>query len=119
MAANLRQFIFETMENGGCTYNLFAGLSPATGYAVSILKKQTTCKADLNSFTPYFLSAFIKEHAEKLAMPYNFLGSWIDDGQIYLDVVEVTDDLWHAKNVARQNNQLAIFDLGKMETIYL
>lgn len=117
MAKNLNQFIQETTQNGGCTYSLFGGYSPESGFVVSILSDQTTCK--VNEFSPYLLGKFIKEHADKLSQSYNYLGSWIENGKVYLDVCEVSKDKAAALKIAAQNNQIAIFDLSTKETIYL
>jgi hypothetical protein len=115
MAKNLYEFISETQADGGCTFSLFGGYSPETGYVCSILKEQHTMPA--KHFSAYAVAQFIKQHAEKFAQPEYFLGSWINDGQIYLDVCFVTDNLYECLETAKVNGQLAIFDLDNMREI--
>ena len=117
MAQNLLEFINETTQNGGCTYSLFGGYSPKTGYVCSILKEQHTMPE--NHFSAYAVAQFVKQHAEKLAQKDLFLGSWINDGQIYLDVCLVTEYLPECIETAKQNNQIAVFDLSEMREIFV
>ena len=50
-----------------------------------------------------------------------FVGGWVDaeTGKFYLDWVTITEDIDNAFNIAKRNNQLAIYDFGKKEVIYL
>jgi hypothetical protein len=115
MARNLNEFIQETVKNSGCVFSLFGGYSPKTGYVCSILKEQHAMPE--NHFSAYAVAQFIRQHAEKFAQPEYFLGSWINDGQIYLDVCFVTDNLYECLETAKVNGQLAIFDLDNMREI--
>jgi len=47
------------------------------------------------------------------------VGTWIHDGKIYFDVVRIYDDKEAALNIARINDEIAIYDLSTKESINL
>ena len=48
-----------------------------------------------------------------------FVGIWVDSGFTYVDISLHIVDYLEAVEFARENNQLAIFDLKKKESVYL
>jgi hypothetical protein len=48
-----------------------------------------------------------------------FVGTWIEGGELYLDITEHTSDLGLAINLAEQRNQLGFYDIANQQTIYV
>lgn len=121
---NLRQFITGTIENGGASYNMMDGdFNPKLGYMVA--KPGTELIVELSNGRDVYnitkaVKVFIKDHIKDiLASDQNYIGSWISDNKLYLDIsLRYTD-----RNIALlrgdQFNQLAIWDCEKGETITL
>jgi hypothetical protein len=65
------------------------------------------------------INQFIAEKGLELSVDENFLGAWVDDGWLYLDISKVYDDESKAVFVGLQNNQKAIFNLNDGSTIHL
>lgn len=58
-------------------------------------------------------------NAKRLKKLSAFVGFWIDDGKIYLDISVNVGDKKEALRIAKENKQLAIYDCSDMETIRL
>jgi hypothetical protein len=114
---NLIEFIEATINDGGATYNLVTRESPTDGYMVSELGYERVIKGtdDINES----VSNYIREHGFTLNNPINYLGSWVDDGYLYLDISRNYDTLEVAMRHARTNEQLAIYDITNNKTIEL
>lgn len=114
--SNLKQFVKATIENGGASFNLVTGeLNPTTGYMVAIqghekIVPNVTSEKQLQ----YIISDFIREHAIILASGIsnegNFIGTWLHEGNLYLDVSCNVSNKADAIKVAKEGNQLAIWD---------
>ena len=62
----------------------------------------------------------IHEYLEKIQDRSNaFVGVWVDKDLTYVDISLHIVDYLEAVEFARENNQLAIFDLKKKESVYL
>ena len=46
-----------------------------------------------------------------------FVGTWMNEGSIYFDVVQIYATQEEASNVAIANNEIAIYDLSRKESI--
>ena len=59
------------------------------------------------------LRDYIKKHGALLKKDENYLGLWFNkqDGNLYLDVSEVVDDLETAKSLGADRDQIAIWDI--------
>lgn len=96
----------------GYTVNA-ATLQPVTtGYAVAVAATQ-------NSFGPEGLAnviRYVEDHPE-----VNAFGGWYnsENGQFYYDATIIVEDLEKALELARANDQLAIFYLNNMQEIRL
>lgn len=89
-----------------------ATLQPETkGYAVAIAETQ-------NSFGIPGICNVLQAIADGKA---NAIGGWLDreTGLYYYDAVIVLQDMAEAERVAIMNNQLAFFDLNRMQEIRL
>jgi hypothetical protein len=105
----------QTLANGGVTINV-AGQRPTKGFAFSPYKHAEVVVSQ-PEFTPDVVDAYIEAHREELENPDNFLGIWIDNGSVYIDISTVIDDRSEAYARAPQAGQLAMFDLGSMQEI--
>ena len=70
-------------------------------------------------FNKDVLVDFIHNNIDILSNDKYFLGGWIDKDYLYLDVVEIIEDLRDAIDFGMDNDQLAIFDCKNQEEIRL
>tara|TARA_R100000458_G_C8218495_1_gene203631 strand:- start:196 stop:678 length:483 start_codon:yes stop_codon:yes gene_type:complete len=68
---------------------------------------------------------FVKEHLWNTIClivqdyPEAYVGAWLsDDGLIYIDPIVVLDDFTEATELAEANDQIAIYDFRKAESVY-
>lgn len=106
-----------TKSDGGVTISK-GGFQPSQGFAFAP-QKLTETKIALDQVTPEDIQAFLQKHNKLLSDPNNFLGAWVEDGMVWLDVSTVLDDKEAALKAAEVANQEAIFDLSSFETIFL
>lgn len=110
------KMIKEILKNGGATLDTnYNNFNASAGYMVSLFGYEI--KIDINN-----IEAIKKEMEQKKeeAKKYNaFIGLWVDNGLVYLDISKHMIDYNRALEVARNNEQLAIFDLKKKDSIYL
>lgn len=121
---NLHDFVASVVENGGATFNLVTGTSPTTGFVVS----ERGFELKLKLFGPVInrdilISAivreFIRENGMELNSPENFLGGWIDDGELFLDISRVYDNEHDALRIAVENGQKAYYHIDTDKTTEL
>ncbi len=109
-------------KKGGFTYNPVRykdRTPPKRGFALSI-KKNTEKVIKLDQTHEKIraqLKDYIRAHRADIKKEGNFLGGWIDKGKLYVDISKVVKDKDDAINLAREAKQLAVFDLGKGQTI--
>ena len=109
--------IMEIIENKGATldYNL-NNFNSDKGFMVSIQGQEV--KTDKNN-----IEEIKKEIEKKREFIGNkkglFIGLWLDNDIMFIDVSIHIIDYLEALEVARNNDQLAIFDLKKKDSIYL
>jgi hypothetical protein len=106
----------KSVRDKGLTYNVMGDIYPSTGYAVSVYpdREKIVHISDYNLAT---LQGYIADNVDLLSQRANCLGIWIDSDLVYLDISLVSDDLNYAVSAMREYNQIAIFDLGKLETV--
>lgn len=115
---NLIQFFNAVTTNGGASYNITTGeYNPANGYFVSLPNNEI--QIPLKDFHENHLKRYIRDNNELLSTNYNFLGGWIDNGIVYLDISQQFDDKRFALTLAVNSGQLAIYDANAKECIYL
>jgi hypothetical protein len=123
--ANLVNFNKGIVNDCGASYNMLTGeFNPNHGFMVSIKGHEKTYNADKNSFN-YEIADFINGKAILLLSGISenydkiFLGGWIDNGLLYLDVSFLVDTETEAIKMAKDNEQLAYFNNTTKETIYI
>lgn len=107
----------QAVANGGVSINL-KGDMPSDGFAYSPYPdaEQVVNRAD---FTPDVIDAYRSKHFDRLQQPGNVLGIWADGDQVYLDISRVGPANGETLNEAIQGEQLAVFDLGRMQEVRL
>ncbi|WP_405956925.1 hypothetical protein [Streptomyces phaeochromogenes] len=104
--------------HGGFTvrFNADETLTPAaSGFAVSATDEQWS----VPSAVPFADFAAAIERLHALYPTANAMGGWVDGQRLYLDPVEIIDDLAKAEFLGRLRNQIAIYDLSASEEIRL
>ena len=100
--------IKRTLANGGFTSESVKGR-----YIVATPSNEKTVA--LNHFTKSLVSAYARLAKQQgLA-----IGTWVNEGKVYLDTVKGFEDLGEAINFASISNQLAIYDREKGKEIFL
>jgi hypothetical protein len=105
------------LETGGFTYNPLYGATPHCGYAVSLSGHEKSL--DSGAITDDELWKYLRENSEQIKDPSLYIGGWIDDDRLYLDVSAVLQNETEARKTGRMNDQTGIFNLGTSEMIYL
>lgn len=106
---NLNEIIAQTLANGGGTF-------PAVedGYMVGGVVPERTCTPEEFERVLY---DFVAEHGHNLGGAH--IGTWIDNGVVYLDVSENVADQEEALNLARERGERAIYDIRNGESIFV
>lgn len=101
--------------SGGITYNLQQGnLAGTPNFSVSIYPDREQI-ADVVDFDT--LEGYVEANKDLLSDQNNSFGAWTNNGKVYLDVVQTIPDKEQALELARKNNQLAIWDLAQGQEI--
>ena len=115
---NLQNFYNELVSNNGASYNITTGiLNPQNGYFVSLPNREL--QINRNELSTLVVSRFISANIDLLSNENNFVGGWIENGIVYLDVSEQIADKRTALNLGVQHNQLAIYDANNGKVISL
>lgn len=113
---NLSKLKQELIQNNGFSYNINTGeFNPDYGYFVSIQGFEATF--DLSEFEDKNLKQYIMGNSEQLADHDRWLGGWVDDGKVYLDVSLKTEFLERAVYLGILNNQRSVYDAYKSKVI--
>jgi hypothetical protein len=108
------KFADDTLANDGATVSLRGQLVPLSGYFVSE-QGGTDVRAD--TFNGQDVLNFVISHIHELSRLGAYLGSWIEDGQVFLDVSYHYYSRDDAMRSARDNAQLAIWDIANAMAI--
>lgn len=115
---------YETLANDGYTIAL-DGKIPTSGYMVSCHKdKERVLEvADVKTNLSLFISTIqwmMMEYKDILQYEGMYLGTWISEGKIYIDISTNVQSIYKANSLARDNDQIAFWSLGdsiEIETI--
>ena len=120
--SNLINFKNSIIKDGGASYNLLTGeFNPREGYMVSIKDHELIIPYDPEGLQ-YEISRYIKSKADILisGMSDNkFLGAWVDEGKLYLDVSLHIYSKEEAISIARAEEQKAYYDCKGGKSINL
>ena len=116
---NLHNLIDIIKKEGGASYSLtYGNMAGRKGYAVSPYKDREE-KIPLNEFSIHGLQSFVAENAEYFDRDGHFLGAWVENEIVYLDVSVFVAQKTKALKWAKENGQLAIYSFTEGKTIYL
>lgn len=102
------------LANGGFTYRVADGTYPTDGFAVAIPGHE---RQFLRNFGPEAIADYMRERRNVFDSAGHCLGCWLHDGLWYLDVSIVLPTYRQALAEGRRNLQIAVYDLGRGETI--
>ena len=112
----LYSVVEDTLANGGLTIKPFQNEKPETGYMVAL--EGYELQVPVSEFFTGIVADYIGEHAQKLmANPALCLGTWVNEGTVYLDLSENVASREKALELGRERGQLAIFNLANMEEV--
>ena len=110
-----------TQEWGGLSINMVDGSMPTTGYMVSKPPEfgRIVDEVDFSNPVkgPKILSDYMRTHKNDLGNGKNYLGTWLNESKVYLDVSENIQELFEAIRIGRQRNQKAIWDVANLDEI--
>lgn len=112
LKALVKAIVKVTKENQGCSINL-EGHSPKSGYMVA----QTGAEyiIPVEKFNNKEVKAYIKKNKNNVKGA--FIGTWINEGLVYLDISNRFKSQSEAIKKGIENKQLGIFNLNTFETI--
>ena len=112
----LYSLVEDTLANGGLTIKPFTGEKPSGGYMVALQGYELQVPA--SEFFTGIVADYIGEHAQKLMdNPSLCLGTWVNEGIVYLDLSENVPNREQALQLGKERNQLAIFNLETFEEV--
>ena len=115
---NLSTLFYELALNNGVSYNINTGESnPTTGYMVSLNGFEETFGFD--DFENKDISNYMAKHINKLSDERCFLGGWVNENQVFLDISINLQDLETAILYGINGSQQSIFDCANNKTITL
>ena len=105
----------QTIENQGCSMNL-DGLSPVKGYMVGISGHEK--KVNISDFNAGHIDSFIRANLSLLHSRYYFIGTWIDNDMVYIDLSMNVESKQAALICGKESGQICIWDVEKKVEIY-
>jgi hypothetical protein len=110
-----------TQEWGGLSINMVDGSMPISGYMVAKPPEFGRIVDEVDFVNPVkgpkILSDYMKTHKNDLGNGRNYLGTWLNDSKVYLDVSENIQELFEAIRRGRERNQKAIWDVANLSEI--
>lgn len=104
-----------TREWGGLSISMVDGHQPTIGFMVAKPPEFGKIVDEADFFDPEkgpkIMSQYMREQKADLATGKNYLGTWLKDGKIYLDVSENIMDRDEAIRLGQERNQKAIWDV--------
>jgi len=104
-----------TREWGGLSISMVDGHQPTIGFMVAKPPEFGKIVDEADFFDPdkgpKIMSQYMREQKADLATGKNYLGTWLKDGKIYLDVSENIMDRDEAIRLGQERNQKAIWDV--------
>lgn len=103
-------------KDQGFSFHNTIGDGPTSGYMVST-QKSSEHAIPIRDLTPEVLGDYRDVHQQELADPDNYLGGWVHKGKVYLDISRHVTDQGQAAALAKEHNQIGIYDLGAGQTM--
>lgn len=97
----------------GITYHPVTNRTPRRGFAVAIPDNEAMI-IPLKDFNDAHVQKFLDDHRDVFEKNTNvFLGGWVEDDQVFLELSQVYSSRTEARKVARARGEIAIWDLAK------
>jgi len=116
---NFNEFIEETFVYGGGSYNPIFGTSPRGGFMASIEGTEIITSATNKRYLKQILNSFLGENFDLLNKSDRYIGTWICEDRLYIDVSVNFQSKKEALKFGVYNSQDAIFDIDNNRCIYL
>lgn len=115
--SDINRIRYKTFINGGHTVQpYYGGKTPEGGYMVALKGHERIIS--VANFTSIEVAKYLEEHSKLLMEnPHLYLGTWVNEGQVYLDLSENIKDLDAALQAGREREQLAIFNISTFEEV--
>ena len=105
----LQTIYAKTMTEKGASYNVVTNqFGTNKGFMVSLPNREL--RVPIGLFNPQIIQNFINSNIELLSNKDNFLGTWIANDYVYLDVSKCYKDIDTAIRIGMLSDQLAIYD---------
>ena len=105
----------QTVENQGCSMNL-DGVSPVHGYMVGIFGHEL--RVNILEFNSGHVDGFIRANLDYLHYRNTYIGTWIENDVVYLDISNNIQDKIQALKCANIERQICIWDVEKKVELY-
>ena len=105
----------KTVENQGCSMNL-DGHEPVKGYMVGT--KGNEVRINVSELNAGHIDSFIRSHLYALHNRIYFVGTWIDNDQVYIDLSINILEKDTALIYGKASGQLCIWDVERRVEIY-
>jgi len=118
---SIKKFLEDTRVNSGASYCLETGkpINKKDGYMVSFMDL-LMINLNLAPEDDELLSLIDNLVTKKInVIQGDYLGGWIDDDKLYLDLSGYVQDEKYALHIAKKLNQKAIYDIKNKKNIYL
>lgn len=102
-------------KNKGITLTKALNIYSGNGYAISKPGYEKKIK-DVSLSKFHYM---IKIYQKKVSNRNEYIGIWIENDIWYFDISLISNNLDKAKELAKEYNQIAIFDFNTFKTIYM
>jgi hypothetical protein len=106
---SLEGFISLVIKNGGASYSLQTGIADDGVFASYKQEEKIIPLSVSKERLKKELASFVKKNAVKLTENENYIGGWLHEKNIYLDISRRFDNIENAVFFGMQNEQLAVF----------
>jgi len=113
--SNIKEALQELHKTGGFTYSFITGeLNPKKGFSLAVSKDTEKIIDNILRYKKTVVDNDVKKYAhsniEELMKPNRFLGGWVDNNKLYLDVSEVVETRDEVVRLCKEREQLAYWD---------
>lgn len=119
---DLNKFLKTTLANSGASLSFNSGvINPPVGYFSAY--EGNELQVAIDDFTlsklKVLILPYLIQHEALLRVQGNFLGSWINNGVVCIDIAKQFHNETSCKHFAAENKQLAYFDAKNKSSIFV
>jgi hypothetical protein len=121
---DLASLVFFDVEKSGGSSRNRNGKAPGDGFMVGGVAKEYTITVDFDSMqsreqASYAILAYLAHNEDLLWDRERYIGAWLDDGTLYLDISERYSSEGTAHAVAAERNELAYYDVIAERSVFV